>query len=91
MCIPKCMPDTKEMHFRSFQDESDLEVVYFGLQETDRAQKRADGARKTSISSLCREFAMTGQDTESAMEAAIMTDIWPVSQKIPHRWLSSAK
>ncbi|MFV5335807.1 5-formyltetrahydrofolate cyclo-ligase [Bacillus paralicheniformis] len=33
VCIPKCMPDTKEMHFRSFQDESDLEVVYFGLQE----------------------------------------------------------
>ncbi|MCY8592704.1 5-formyltetrahydrofolate cyclo-ligase [Bacillus haynesii] len=33
VCIPKCMPETKEMHFRSYQDENDLEVVYFGLQE----------------------------------------------------------
>ncbi|WP_077736423.1 5-formyltetrahydrofolate cyclo-ligase [Bacillus sonorensis] len=33
VCIPKCLPETKDMHFRRFQDESELEVVYFGLQE----------------------------------------------------------
>lgn len=33
VCIPKCLPETKEMHFRRFKDDSELEVVYFGLQE----------------------------------------------------------
>ncbi|MEC1261175.1 5-formyltetrahydrofolate cyclo-ligase [Bacillus swezeyi] len=33
VCIPKCLPETKDMHFRRFKDESELEVVYFGLQE----------------------------------------------------------
>ncbi|ASB88365.1 5-formyltetrahydrofolate cyclo-ligase [Bacillus sonorensis] len=33
VCIPKCLPETKDMQFRRFKDDSELEVVYFGLQE----------------------------------------------------------
>ncbi|NPC93313.1 5-formyltetrahydrofolate cyclo-ligase [Bacillus sp. WMMC1349] len=33
VCIPKCFPETHDMHFRCFKNENELEVVYFGLLE----------------------------------------------------------
>lgn len=33
LAIPKCIHKTKEMDFRLFTDYSQLEIVYFGLQE----------------------------------------------------------